>query len=223
MNRYFTDQELEEMGRRTLDVLDESIEAGDTERARYLAKRMYREFSAMHDLYLDWTAGLMDRIYRSGGQDALYAALKEVLAQSNPPETGKPRNFRERVRDLAFVLRGHLVGLHLKEDAEKVSMTMKPCGSGQRLMEKGAYGPPVNLSMIDEPHPMTWDKRGFPIYCTHAPVLETLSMEIRGYPEVVAHPASEMAKESCSYSIYKKVEDIPEEVYKRLGKRKPGQ
>jgi len=169
MERQFTDQELEEMGRRTLDALDEAIQGGDKDRARYLAKRMYREFSAMHDLYVDWTAGLMERIYRSGGQDALYDAMKEVLAVSTQPEAAETRGFRDRVRDLAFVLRGHLVNLHMEEDADKVSITMRPCGSGQRLMEKGAYGPPMNLSMIDEPHPMTWNMKSFPIYCTHAP------------------------------------------------------
>ena len=52
-NRVFTQEELEEMGKRTIDLLTEAIEAGDKERAKKLAGRMYREFSAMHDLYVD--------------------------------------------------------------------------------------------------------------------------------------------------------------------------
>ena len=43
--RVFTDKELEEMGKRTLDLLLEAIDSGDKERARNLAQRMYKEFN----------------------------------------------------------------------------------------------------------------------------------------------------------------------------------
>ncbi|MCP4714778.1 MAG: hypothetical protein GY868_06635 [Deltaproteobacteria bacterium] len=61
----------------------------------------------------------------------------------------------------------------------------------------------------------------FPIYCTHAPMLEILSMESIGYPMAVIQPADKVATESCRYCVYKKTADIPEEVYQRVGKQKP--
>ena len=44
-NKVFSQEELEAMGARTLDLLQESIEAGDKEMAKKLAQRMYNEFS----------------------------------------------------------------------------------------------------------------------------------------------------------------------------------
>jgi hypothetical protein len=222
MNRVFTQEELDEMGRRTVDLLTEAIEAGDRERVRKLASRMYREFSSMHDLYVDWTAGFMDYIYANYGEDALYQALRKVVRASTGPMVDVRKvDFRRRVQGLASALRGHLEAMKVEEDDEKVCITMEPCGSGQRLAQRGAYGPPRNLTRIQKPHAMTWGMTDFPVYCTHSPILEMLSIEQLGYPANVTFPAQKVAEEPCKYCIYKNVEDTPEEVYIRVGKSKP--
>jgi hypothetical protein len=222
MNRVFTQEELEEMGRRTVDLLTEAIEAGDKERAKKLAKRMYREASNIHDLYVEWTAGFMDYIYANYGDDALYQALRKVIGgPPRPMGSAEKVDFRRRVQGLAFALRGHLQPVKVEEDDEKVCMTMEPCGSGQRLAQRGAYGPPRNLTRIQKPHLITWGMSDFPVYCTHAPVLEIVSIEQFGYPTRVICPAEKVAEASCKYCVYKNIEDIPEEVYTRVGKSKP--
>jgi hypothetical protein len=222
MNRVFTQEELEEMGKRTIDLLTEAIEAGDKERAKKLAKRMYNESSNIHDLYVEWTAGFMDYIYANYGDDALYQALRKVVGDLPRPMVGAEKvDFRRRVQGLAFALRGHLQPVKVEEDDEKVCMTMEPCGSGQRLVQRGAYGPPRNLTRIQKPHAITWVMSDFPVYCTHAPVLEILSIEQFGYPTRVIFPTEKVAEESCKYCVYKNIEDIPEEAYTKVGKSKP--
>jgi hypothetical protein len=222
MNRVFTQEELEEMGQRTVDLLTEAIEAGDKERAKKLAKRMYSEFSIMHDVYVDFTAGLMDYIYANYGEDALYQALRKVFGEMpGPLIDAKKVDFRRRVQTAALGLRGHLQPMKVEEDDEKVCVTFESCGSGQRLVQREAYGPPRNLTRIQKPHAMTWGMSDFPVYCTHCPVLEILSIEQFGYPVNVAFPAEKVAEEYCKYCMYKNVEDIPEEVYTRVGKQKP--
>jgi len=222
MNKVFTEEELEEMGRRTVDLLTEAIDAGDKERAKKLASRMYREFSAMHDLYVDWTAGFMDYIYTSYGEDALYQALRKVIeAYIGQMGDVKDVDFRRRIRWVAGSLRGHLQPMKVEEDDEKVCITMEPCGSGQRLVQKGAYGAPRNLTRMQKPHAMTWGMNDFPVYCTHCPVLEILSIEQLGYLANVTLPSQKAAEEPCKLCIYKNVDDIPEELYTRLGKQKP--
>ena len=230
-NRVFPEEELREMGTATLTLLTEAIEQGDKNKAKSLAKRMSQEFEFMHDLYVDWTAALMDCIYNDQGANALYHALRKAVGtpprpsnRAQTPDTQSPDStsaFRNQVSYLASVMRGHLQPMIIEEDDEKVCMTMKPCGSGQRLMECGAYGPPRNLTMIEEPHVITWGMTNFPIYCTHAPVLEMLSIEQVGYPMTVIYPSEEVATESCRYCIYKNPDDIPDEVYERVGKQKP--
>ncbi|MFC1970282.1 hypothetical protein ACFLVV_03575 [Chloroflexota bacterium] len=221
MNRVFTQEELEEMGKRTVDLLTEAIEAGDKERAKKLAGRMYREFSSMHDLYVDWTAGFMDYIYASYGEDALYQALRKVIAYLGHMVDVRNVDFRRRVQGLSSVLQGHLEAMKVEEDDDKVCITMEPCGSGQRLVQKGAYEAPRNLTRIQKLHAMTWGMNDFPVYCTHCPVLEILSIEQLGYLANVTFTSQKVAEGPCKLCTYKNVEDIPEEVYTRVGKQKP--
>ena len=222
MNRVFTEEELEEMGKRTVDVLTEAIEAGDKERAKKLASRMYREFSSMHDLYVGWTARFMDYIYSNYGEDVLYEALRKVIGVSVKSMVDvRQVDFRHRVQAVAASLRGHLQPMKVEEDDEKVCITMEPCGSGQRLMQRGVYGPPHNLARIPTAHAMTWGMSDFPVYCTHCPVLEILSIEQLGYLANVTFPSQKVAEKPCKFCIYKNVEDVPEELYARVGKQKP--
>ncbi len=98
---------------------------------------------------------------------------------------------------------------------------MKHCGSGQDLLERGSYGPPRNFTMIKKPHAMTYNMTDFPIYCTHAPMIERLWMEKYGAPCYVVYPAEKMASEGCWYCVYKDPKKIPEAVYERVGLKKP--
>lgn len=221
-NKIFSDEELKEMGVRTLDLLTQAIENGDKERAKKLAERMYRESLNMHDTYVDWTTGLMDYIYKNCGEDSLYEAEKKILASTTAKLRTRTADFRQRVKAMLIALRGHQQPLKVEEDDEKVCITMEPCGSGMRSVERGIYEPPCSFAMIQKPHPMTWGMIDFPIYCTHSPILEILSIEQIGYPNAIASPPAKVARgKACTYCIYKNPEDIPEEAYTRVGKQKP--
>ncbi|MCX5998359.1 MAG: hypothetical protein NTU41_01895 [Chloroflexi bacterium] len=221
-NMVFTDEELAEMGARTVDLLSKAIEAGDKGQAERLAQRMYSEAAVIHDLYVDWTAGLMDYIYKNCGEDALYQALREIIVTPPASNTGDPKaDFRRRVRRLASALRGHLQPMKVTEDHDKVCIKMEPCGSGQRLLQRLDCDPERRLSRIQKPHRITWGLEDFPVYCAHSPVMEILSIEAQGYPDPVAVPAPRVARESCTYCVYKDPATIPEEMYTRVGKRKP--
>lgn len=222
-DRVFTDQELEEMGARTLDLLTEAIEAGDKNRAKALAERMYQETLKMHDMYVDWTAGFMDWIYKNCGDDTLLQAERKVFSDfiGKMPDMHQVP-FRFRAMGTINSLRGHQQPLEIVEDNEKVCITMKPCGSGERLCQKGSYGPPRNLSMIQKAQTMTGGKTDYPVYCTHEPVLELLAIEQLGYPVTVCYPPEKVARDgACGFCVYKDFKDIPKEVWSRVGKQKP--
>lgn len=222
MGNIFTDEELKKMGLRTVDLLIEAIETGDSQEAKNLAKRMYSEFSFMHDYLVDWVTSFMDHIYKSYGEDAFYQALMKVTkAPAKPSATKKAVDFRSQVQGMAHVLRGHLEPIKVEEDDEKVCMQMQPCGSGQRLVQDGGYSPPRNLTMIQKPHPLTWGLTDFPIYCTHCPFLVILSIEQLGHPAFTIVPGEKIADDFCKFCMYKDPKDIPEEIYTMLGKQKP--
>ena len=221
--RLFTDEELAALGTPTLDLLLQAIDAGDTGTAKALAQRMKNEFNHLHDGYMFWVAGLQTYIYENYGVDALEQAERqahtaEAKTVFKPPEkTG----LRSQVEHAASALRGHMQPITIVETDETISLSAKPCGSGERIIQMGGYSPEVGLATVHEPHAITWGKEGFPIYCVHCPVMEALAFENTGNfvrVKVVSEPLYEGA---CEYVFYKHPEDIPEEFYTRIGKEKP--
>ncbi len=222
-NRVFTDEELKEMGTRTLDRILEAIDKNDKEKAKELANRMYKEFNHLHDGYMIWITGLLSYIYRNHGIDAVEEAEREahtIEAKTVFKPSGKT-DFRSRVEEMARGLRGHLQPITIEEDDEKVTLTMKPCGAGQRIIQMGGYDPEVGLARVKEPHRITWGMKDFPIYCVHSPVMEMLSIENTGNFGPVHFVSDSMNMRSCHFALYKDSADIPEELYDRIGKNKP--
>jgi hypothetical protein len=221
--RVFTDQELKEMGTRTLDLVFEAIDAGNKDRAKELAKRMYQEFNYLHDGYMFWVSGLLTHIYKKHGIDAVEEAEREAHTIEarvvfKPPEK---TDLRSRVEHLASGLRGHLQPISIKEDDEKITLTMQPCGSGQRIIQKGGYKPEAGLAKVKDPHRITWGMKDFPIYCVHCPVMEMLEMENTGNVGAVHIVSESIYQGACQFAFYKNPADVPEEFYTRIGKKKP--
>jgi hypothetical protein len=221
--RIFSDKELHEMGRRTLDLVLEAIEAGDKDKAKELAQRMYSEFNHLHDGYMFWVTGLQSYIYKNYGIEAVEEAEREAHTTEakivfKPPEK---TDFRSLVEHQVSGLRGHLQPITVEEDDEKVSITMLPCGSGERIIQKGGYDPEAGLARVKEPHRITWGMKDFPIYCVHCPVMEMLDIENTGNFRVAHFVSEPLCQESCQFVFYKDPARIPEEYYTRIGKTKP--
>jgi len=219
--RLFTDKELEEMGKRTLDLVLEAIDAGDKEKAKNLAQRMYKEFNYLHDGYFTWVTGLQTYIYQNMGIEAVEEAERQAhtieskIAFIPSGET----DLRARVKNLLGALRGHLQPITVAEDYEKVTITMEPCGSGERLIQKGGYE--AGLAKVKEPHRITWGMENFPLYCVHCPVMEALDIENTGDFAFCHFASDPIGKEHCQFVFYKDPANIPEEFYTRIGKKKP--
>jgi hypothetical protein len=221
--RIFTDRELQEMGKRTLDLVLEAIEAGNKERAKELAIRMKQEFNYLHDGYMFWVTGLQSYIYKKCGIDAVEEAEREAhtieaRAVFKPPEK---TDLRSLVEHLAGALRGHMQPVKIVEDDTTIRLTMQPCGSGERIIQKDGYKPEVGLLKVKEPHCITWGMKDFPIYCVHCPVMEALQMEQTGNLGAVHIITEPIYQGACQFVFYKNPADIPEEFYTRIGKKKP--
>jgi len=219
--RIFTDRELEEMGTRTLDLVLENIEAGKKEKAKELARRMYQEFNYLHDGYMFWVTGLQTYIYEKYGIDAVEAAERKAhtIEAEVVFKPSEKTDIRSLVEHLASGLRGHLQPITIKEDDEKISLTMQPCGSGERIIQKGGYE--AGLARIHTPHNITWGMEDFPLYCVHCPVMEMLQIENTGKLGAVRIVSEPIRYGSCQFVFYKNAADIPEEFYTRIGKKKP--
>jgi len=223
--RLFAETELREMEKRTVDRLTEAIEAGDAEKAKQIAKRMYNEFLSMHDLYRNWTTAMLSEIGRRFGDEALEQIMTEGVKAWWLPNLEKlptgPESLSQRVKMFVAGLRGHLQPLHIEEDEEKVVIQMRPCGSGGRLVLEGKYEGPNGFLTVEKPQRMTYNRANFPVYCAHEPPMELVDIEKNGAPFVVVEPAAVLGKQHCSFIIYKDKSKVPAKYYERLGLKKP--
>ncbi len=124
-------------------------------------------------------------------------------------------------------------------------MELNPCGSGGRGLMKidnvdpikqavievvsygtgirGPYtGPPSNLGVTTEAHPVGWGKVGIPHICTRCCVHFEIDSLVRdGYLTTIIERPENATDPSCRWFFYKDLDDIPEKFYTRIGYKKP--
>jgi len=221
MDRIWTDEQLAEMAKRTIDKAFESVDAGESQKAKELIQLMYDQFTHLHDGFMVWITGLLSWIYErhgaSGVEDAerIAHAIEAKLVFLPPERT----DFQFILEKLAAELQGHVHQyMTLEEDDEKVTMTVTPCGSGGRLIKMGGYSPEVGLKCIAEPSDITFNTPDFPLYCVHCPLFNMNAIDKTGGLQSVGNPPGDGT--ACVRYFYKDQKDIPEEYYKRLGRTK---
>src|SRR4029078_10322006 len=80
--RWFTDEELEEMSRPTMDRATEAIDRGDADEAKGVCEAMKKQSQFMHDLLVDGTAGLISFIKERLGDEGVRDAWEWSLERS---------------------------------------------------------------------------------------------------------------------------------------------
>lgn len=223
--RIFTDEELEGFERDQLQEVKDLILAGRPGDAIRALDDLYENLSFLHDASACWIASLLTHIYREYGLEALKEAeldahRMEGSLHMKPPESN---DIDTVVRHTVKMMRGHVQqGISVEEDDEKVIITVRPCGSGNRMVGHQWYGE-GKLACVHEASDITWGIEDFPIYCVHCPIQEMLEVERMGVlkfvhnVDVTAGPG----ETQCQYLIYKDPQNIPEMYYKRIGHEKP--
>ena len=223
--RWFSEQELSELSRPTMDRAIEAIDAGDVQRARALCQEMRHEWQMLHDLMAAGVLDLVSFIQQRLGEDGVAEAWSESMS----------RGWRQHHRAIESLDRRDLVGLlaatwrahsasgvgpnpgsfTMTEDEEKVTFSMNPCGSGQRLVRNGAYEGLPGGGRTQEAHDWSFQRKDFPLYCTHCSFMnESLPIQWSG--------PQDYAKDPCVWYWYKDPQDIPERHWRRYGAVKPG-
>jgi hypothetical protein len=105
----------------------------------------------------------------------------------------------------------------ITEDDEKLTFTMNPCGSGQRLWRNRRYGP-EGFGVTDGAHDWSYGRAGFPLYCTHCAFMnEALPIRWIGYPVYPSDPPEDFDRDPCTWYWYKDPADIPARHFERYG------
>lgn len=161
---------------------------------------------AEHDAWLDAVCALLSHVYRTYGVDELEASIRD--AGDRTLLAWMPRDIaqapEDRIRTWTGMLQGNFATIRVEEDDEKFVITQDPCGScGRQIASRGFPGS-LDLAMVTEVHPITFDRGDVHVYRTHVAVMHFLMPRERlGVPwPVVACPPGDGVG-PCRISLYK--------------------
>jgi hypothetical protein len=128
----------------------------------------------------------------------------------------------KRMEGLVRAMKANGAEVVFDEDDEKYMLAFR-CGSGGKLIDDGAYAPPRDYLTLAGPSPVTFGRASLPVYCAHCSVNNEIEgIEQTGVPVTIEFPP-ERAGEPCVHHVYKDPAQIPDEIYRRVGKQKsPG-
>jgi hypothetical protein len=230
-DRWFSDEELRELSRPTMERAIEALDAGDADAARRLCEEMKSEWLMLHDLMAESILGLITFVQDKLGDEGVRQAWEQSMEKGWRRHNDAIQRLDRRtiVYLLAATWRAHSAsgkGEHpgsftISEDEEKVTFTMNPCGSGQRLVRKGLYEA-NGYGRTRQAHDWSYGREGFPLYCTHCSFMnEAMPIQWSGFPLYPSDPPEDYSRDPCTWYWYKDPADIPERHWERYGATKP--
>lgn len=199
-------------------------------------------WQSIHDRAVDRVAGLIDIAVRLVGEHSLGELWDFLMADWYALHAGRYGLDNQPWSDSADQLmiaivdgfHAHLTGTGRQGDIEilnestRIGFRFGPCGSGGRSLDArisdGAprAGAPYRFAVTTEPHDWAWNTVGICSYCVHCCQLnEVMPIDRLGYPtRVIDAPTwtPEAPVTSCTWWVYRDPADIPDDVYKRVGR-----
>jgi len=217
-------------------ALREAFAAHDRETAQRGIADVIGRNRLVHEIYCDWCWALLTQIRDIFGEEKFGPAMRATMEDwvSVRYQDMLDMSAEELLQLTVEGLRGEFFGpellgdLEVSEEDDRYVLAFDPCGTGGR-MRRGVpqFGtpartePPYSFGLSHEAHDWSWNEKGVCLYCTHcADVNELLPIDRVGRPmRVTEHPKNPGDK--CRWYIYKRPELIPEEFYRRVGRRRP--
>lgn len=218
-------------------------EAGD--KALSLLEDARQTWRLTHDRKHDWLCFLITFAADRLGEDQVGPLWDALLAPSykfyeryDVEANPWPGSAELLVQIMAEALRGHLSGPGRRGDIEfideghRIGFRFSPCGSGGRTFQDDPddgvgprIEPPYSFGVTREKHDWAWNKTGVCYYCAHCcAAMELEPIDMFGYPARVVDPPTWPEARSgaqCTWWVYKDPHDVPDEVYERVGRKKP--
>ena len=203
-------------------LVEEAIDRGDAPAAKKLLQRMEADWLRNKDYSINWITSLLSFIGRRLGEDAVEEALRDFgqrflrerragIADVTP---------EQRLEGLVRAMKANGASVEFSEDDEKYVASFH-CGSGGKLIDDRAYEAPRDYLTLHESGPRTFGRASLPVYCAHCSVNNEMEgIEQTGVPITIEFPPQNPG-ERCVHHVYKDPAQIPDEIYRRVGKEKP--
>ncbi|MGH2795428.1 MAG: hypothetical protein ACRDKG_14115 [Actinomycetota bacterium] len=206
----------------TRTLVEEAIDRGDADAAKKLLRSMEMDWLRNKDYSINWITSLLSFIGRRLGEPAVEEALRDFGDRYLAERRGGYAAVTPDVRleGLVRAMKANGADVELAEDDDKYVASFR-CGSGGKLIDDGAYGPPRDYLTLHGPTPVTFGRETLPVYCAHCSVSNEIEpIEATGVPVTIEFPP-ENPGERCVHHVYKDPARIPVEIYRRVGKEKP--
>ena len=202
-----------------------AYEAGRTDDGSALLDKAVDQWGSLKDYSINWITSLLTFIGEEMGEDAVERALRKTGDEFVRPrrDTGVawdslPASARAKV--IARAMLSNLGTVEVDEDDEKIALSFR-CGSGGMLIDEGRYEGEHAYLTLRERSGRTFMRDELPVYCAHCSVNNEIQpVEWGGTPNSIEYPP-ERPGEPCVHHIYKDVDAVPDEAYRRIGKQRP--
>lgn len=228
--RAASNEEREHAGDRLLGQLNRhhaalaaALEGGDFNAAGERLEPYRRTAVTMHDALVLFTHEYPAQVARDCGEELAERLAGDSLT-SCPGYLAlwdfiEKMDAHELAAFLAEHLRFHFSGpgrrgsARIIEDDEKIRLVFDACGSGGALRRRMGDA----VAKVERGSEATWGRSGeVPFYCTHCALNERISTERFGHPRMITEFDPDPSR-PCGWTVYKNPEDIPDEVFRRIG------
>lgn len=206
----------------TKQLIEEAIDRGDADDAKRLVALAFGDWGRNKDYSINWIASLLSYIGRNMGEAAVEDSLRDFSGRylANRRAGIGELDSRKLMESIVRAMKANEGEVEVSEDDEKFVLSFR-CGSGGRLIEDGAYGPPRDYLTLREKGPMTFGRDELAVYCAHCSINNEIeAIERNGRPHMIEFPSTAPG-ERCVHWVWKEGADVPEEFYSRIGKQKP--
>jgi hypothetical protein len=234
-----------------VDALRAHVVAGEWEAGAAAVDPAREAWRVLHDRVVDLSYGWMSAWVDRFGEESvpeMFRAIggdhfEEFFALGDPARHEWTEGGCEAVvLDTLEAMRAHLstvrrdgAPITMTEHEDRYEFEFDPCGSGGRALRgdilegtPSRTDKPYEFAVIEEAHEWTDGIAGMCVYCNHCQQLyEQWTIDRAGIPFLVVDPptvADGIGHENpkrCRYTVYKRPEDVPDEVYSRCGRRRP--
>lgn len=201
---------------------------------------------AIHDRNNDHVSGLFNVVHIRFGERTIESVYRDYViedfVEAKYGQFGKsPEAFNAGFDKLvAWTFSGiqlHMSGperdgsIEFVEHEDRVEFIFDPCGNGARMMRgEPLDGTPSRLTtpyhyrVIEGAYDFTWNKSGVCHYCAHCNLIQhKMPIEKYGFPMRVVDPPTypDRTGAKCKWTIYRRVDLVPEKAFTDVGERKP--
>lgn len=207
-----------------------AIEDGEFDAARLVIEEAAIRSQSLQDYSINWITSLLSFIGRELGEEAVERALRTtgeefIRARRGPTDQWWALDAEVRARAIATAMVANGSECDVEERDDEIVLSFR-CGSGGKLIDEGSYEDPDEPGdgylVLREAGPRTFGRDELPVYCAHCSINNELQpIEWDGLPVTIESPPA-AAGDRCVHHVHRHPNDIPAEVFIRLGVEPPG-